>query len=326
MAINLSLTVVIVNWNSGNLLQQCIEHLTQQTVKPTHILVVDNNSSDDSLLHINGLQGITVLQVATNIGFAAGNNLALSYYDTEFVALLNPDAFPEPDWLEKLLRAAETNPGTVAFGSRQLSHHEPSRLDGIGDDYHLSGLVWRKRHAATQTETDLKATEIFSPCAAAALYRRSALEEIGFFDEDYFCYVEDVDLGFRLRLAGYKAMYVPDAVVRHVGSATTGGAQGDFSVYHGHRNLVWTYVKNMPPLLFWSMLPLHLALNLFSILWFTSRGKGSVILNAKWDAIKGLPRMWHKRQILQKNRKATTLAIWQALDKQLLFSRSHRQK
>jgi GT2 family glycosyltransferase len=312
------ISIIIINWNGGKLLLECLTSLSKQAVVPSNILVVDNASSDKSSDGIKAYNGLSIYRSSTNLGFAAGNNLALHNCNTEFVALLNPDAFPEPDWLEKLLQAAADHPDVAAFGSRQLCHHDPSLLDGIGDSYHLSGLVWRDRHATPQTPADLIPREIFSPCAAAALYRRAALEEIGFFDEDYFCYVEDVDLGFRLRLAGYKAMYVPDAVVHHVGSATTGGQQSDFSVYHGHRNLVWTYVKNMPGILFWALLPLHLALNIATILWFTARGQGKIIRKAKWDAIKGLPKMWRKRQLIQKNRKASIRDIWRVLDKRLL--------
>ena len=135
------------------------------------------------------------------------------------------------------------------------------------------------------------------------------------FDEDFFCYFEDVDLGFRLRLAGHRCLLVPDAVVYHVGSATTGGQHGDFAVYHGHRNLVWTYVKNMPGALFWLLLPAHIALNLVTIVWFSLRGQGAVILKAKRDALCGLPRMWKKRRDIQKYRTASAVEIWKALDK-----------
>jgi GT2 family glycosyltransferase len=116
-------------------------------------------------------------------------------------------------------------------------------------------------------------------------------------------------------------MYVPDAVVHHVGSATTGGQHSDFSVYHGHRNLVWTFVKDMPGILFWLLLPLHVMLNLVSIVWLALRGQGRVILKAKRDAWLGLPKMWRKRQLVQSTRIATVREIWRMMDKQIVPTR-----
>jgi len=312
------ITVIIVNWNSGELLAECLLCLEKQTIRPTRVLVIDNASTDDSLTGIGMLaDNVTVLRMNSNLGFAAGNNRALIECDTEFVALLNPDAFPEPDWLERLLAAARTHPEVAAFGSRQLCHGAPDVLDGIGDIYHMSGLAWRERYGWRQQTQDLVAREIFSPCAAAALYRRQALVDAGGFDEDFFCYLEDVDLGFRLRLAGHKAMYVPDAVVHHVGSASTGGQWSDFAVYYGFRNPVWVFIKNMPGILFWLLLSLHVVLNLASIILFSMRGQEELILKSKRDAFLGIPRMWLKRRKIQSDRKASIGAIWRALDKRI---------
>jgi len=187
-----------------------------------------------------------------------------------------------------------------------------------GDAYHISGLVWREGHGKPVVSATQDNREIFSPCAAAALYRRDALIEAGGFDEDFFCYVEDVDLGFRLRLLGYRCLQVPAAVAHHVGSATTGGKQSDFAVYHGHRNLVWCYVKNMPPVLFWLLLlPLHLAMNLAAIAVYILRGQGHVILKAKRDALYGLPMVWKKRKHIQSGRTAGYAEIWRAMRKTL---------
>lgn len=314
-------TVVIVNWNGGHLLAQCLRDLLRQSVQPTRILVIDNGSSDGSAEQAAQLPGVTVRLLGQNFGFAGGNNRAFSECDTEYVALLNPDAFPEPDWLEKLLAAAEAHPEMAALGSRQMMHGTDNVVDGLGDVYHVSGLVWRDGYGRLLRDLDAMPSEIFSACACAVLYRRDALVKVGGFDEDYFCYVEDVDLGFRLRLAGYRTMYVPDAVVHHVGSGTTGGQHSDFSVYHGQRNLVWTFVKNVPGVLFWLLLPLHVALNLVSILWFALRGQGTVILRAKRDALLGLPKMCRKRQLIQKARVASVGDIWRVLDKRLLLMR-----
>ncbi|MBE0436012.1 MAG: glycosyltransferase family 2 protein [Methylomicrobium sp.] len=317
-------TVIIVNWNCNDVLSKCVAHLRYQTVSPRRILIMDNGSNDGSLQSI-GHFDVAVCLLGENLGFAAANNRGLTECSTEFVALLNPDAFPEPDWLERLLDAANTHPDVSAFASLQLCDEQPEFIDGAGDGYHVSGLVWRNRHGTRLSPADQKNQSIFSPCAAAALYRRQALIDVGGFDEDYFCYVEDVDLGFRLRLAGHQAMYVHDAVVRHVGSVSTGGQHSDFCVYHGHRNLVWTYIKNMPGLLFWLLLPAHLLINFISIGHFARKGQGSVILRAKFDALTGIPKMWRKRRSIQNNRVATIYDIWQVIDKRLLLSSKMRK-
>jgi len=310
-------TIIVVNWNGGDHLRQCLECLSLQTLRPEQIVVVDNASTDNSVNSIPPMDNLTVHPLDYNMGFAGANNLAISLCATRYVVLLNPDAFPEPEWLQRLVEAADAYPDVAAFGSRQMKHGEPDIKDGVGDTYHLSGLVWREGFGRRLAESDRQIKEIFSPCAAAALYRLEALEQAGGFDEDYFCYSEDVDLGFRLRLLGYRSVYVPDAIVYHVGSASSGGQKSDFSVYYGHRNLVWTFVKNMPGLLFWLLLLPHLLLNAYSLVHFALRGQGRVILRAKLDAIGHLPAMFRKRSQIQATRKACLLDIWRVLGKRL---------
>lgn len=316
-------SVVIVNWNGEQFLERCLAALMAQTVKPREIILVDNASSDGSLAIVRCFPDVRLMVQDHNVGFARGNNLAIKAASAEskWIALLNPDAFAEPRWLEALLLSAESHPGFDVFGSKLVNASNPMALDGAGDVYHMSGLVWRTGHGAPVPACAEKEREVFSPCAAAALYRRSALLKAGGFDEDFFCYVEDVDLGFRLRLAGCRCLYVPLSVAHHVGSGTTGGRHSDFSVYHGHRNLVWTFVKNMPEPLFWLLLPLHVTLNLVSIIWFALGGQGGVILRAKRDALLGLPKMWRKRQQIQKSRLASIGNIWGMLDKRLIPTR-----
>jgi GT2 family glycosyltransferase len=313
-------TVVIVNWNGEHFLERCLSALMRQTVAPHEIILLDNASSDSSLCVVRRFPSVRLLSQNKNYGFARGNNLAIKMAasDSEWIALLNPDAFAEPRWLEALLVAVRDYPAFDIVGSKLVNAIDPTVLDGAGDAYHISGLVWRIGHGARVLPVSEEVQEIFSPCAAAAMYRRSALLEVVGFDEDYFCYVEDVDLGFRLRLAGYRCLYVPMSIVHHMGSATTGGKHSDFAVYHGHRNLVWTYVKNMPGALFWFLLPLQLLLNLITIGVFTIRGQRKVILKAKRDAIKGLTLSWIKRKNIQNQRIVGIRTIWQVLDKHLL--------
>ena len=311
-------SVIIVCWNSGALLAQCLESLLAQTVRPNAILVIDNASTDNSAEIGESFPQVAVHRMSANLGFAAANNYAIDQCCTKYVALLNPDAFPEPAWLESLLKAAEYHPEAAAFGSRQICAENPQMLDGVGDVYHVTGLAWRKGYGSTQALRYLQQAKIFAPCAAAALYRRNALLLVGKFDEDYFCYMEDVDLGFRLRLAGFSALYVPDAVVKHVGSAFT-GVRSAFSVYHGHRNMVWTFVKNVPGVLLWLLIPAHILLNVVMILMLALRGQGSVALKAKKDAFQGLRKMWRKRIEIQRIRVASTWEIFQAMDKGILL-------
>jgi GT2 family glycosyltransferase len=148
------------------------------------------------------------------------------------------------------------------------------------------------------------------------MYSTDLLREVGGFDENYFCYAEDVDLGFRLRLAGYRCLYVPDAVAYHMGSAIT-GRRSDFTVYHGHRNLVWTYFKNMPWLLFWLYLPQHILLNLITLGWFSLRGQAKVIFKAKWDALKGLPQVLRERKKVQSKRRISAWELRRVMAKGL---------
>jgi GT2 family glycosyltransferase len=322
------ISVIIVNWNGEQFLERCLTALMNQTVQPHEIILVDNASSDSSLEIVRRFPSIMMMALDQNTGFARGNNLAIhaASSKSEWIALLNPDAFAEPDWLEQLLESVKRNPSFDVFGSKLLSAANSSVLDGAGDVYHISGLAWRSAHGAFVSAATEFEREIFSPCAAAAMYRKQAILELNCFDEDFFCYMEDVDLGFRLRLAGYRCLYVPQSVVHHVGSGTSGGQDSDFAMYHGHRNLVWVYVKDMPGLLFWIFLPLHLLLNLVSLTWLAFRlKKYSVMYRAKYDALLGLPKMLRKRWQTQRTRVVSIKEIWLQLDLRMNITTAGRK-
>ena len=317
---NNSVAVLIVNWKSTALLARCLDCIIRQESIVPEIFVLDNGNEDPIPEdYFSKFPAVQFHKSEKNIGFSAGNNLLFQKTkEFEWVALVNPDAFLEKAWLSKMLSAAIAHPDYSFFASRLVREIDHEILDGDGDIMHISGLAWRRDHDLSITKVAIKPREVFSPCAAAALYRRYVLEAVDGFDEDFFCYFEDVDLGFRLRLSSQRCLLVPDAVAYHVGSATTGGQHSDFAVYYGHRNLVWAYVKNMPGALFWLLLPAHVALNLVSIVLFSIYGKGTIILKAKWDALCGMPRIWRKRRDIQKNRKVSIGEIWQVLDKKIL--------
>ena len=302
-------SIIIVNWNSGEHLKRCLGAVNRQTLKPYRIIIIDNSSDYTPDEKHSGQNTIEIIRPGKNIGFAAASNLgAEKSTDCDWIALLNPDAFPESNWLENLIASAEKYPEFSFFGSRLIRSDEPSILDGVADHYHTSGLAWRYKHGCRQSSNENTHREIFSPCAAAALYRKDAFFDAGGFDQQYFCYLEDVDLGFRLRLLGYRCLYVPDAVVRHVGSSST-GKHSDFTIYHGHRNIVWTFFKNMPLVLLIYYLPQHLLLNIVTLAWFSLQGRWAVIFRAKYDAIADIPQILVKRREIQKQRRVKSYEI-----------------
>jgi N-acetylglucosaminyl-diphospho-decaprenol L-rhamnosyltransferase len=189
---------------------------------------------------------------------------------------------------------------------------DPSRLDGLGDVMAGPGFPFRGGY----TRPDPGACEIgevFSPCGGAMLVRRDLFLELGGFDERLFCYCEDVDFGYRLRLAGEPTLVVPDAVVLHEGSASTGGPRSDFAVFHGTRNRLWVFVKDTPPALFWLTLPLHALTTAVLFARHATRGE----LAAPWRGLKagvaGLSTALAMRREAQARRKVGSLAIARAM-------------
>lgn len=312
--------VVVVNYNCQEVLLKSLQCIHEQS-RPAHrVIVIDNGSTDGfAQIAMRQFPDFEFRFLPDNKGFAAANNEAVALAsDCELVALVNPDAYLAPDWLETMLAAADAYPGCASFASQLRIAARPDFLDGIGDAFHLCGLAWRVGHGKHADAMSAVGKEVFSACAAAALYRREAFLQVGGFDEQFFCYVEDVDLGFRLRLAGHVCRYIPQARAQHVGSKSSGGAHSEFAVFHGHRNISWCWFKNMPGPLLLLSLPLHLLSWMLIFGVHVRRGKARCVLRAKLGALKGLPRIWRSRQVVMKSRRVSTQQIWRVLDKRLL--------
>lgn len=308
-------SIIILCWNSNRFLYSCLQSLDLQTCKDFEILIVDNGSpepiSTQNLMDFPNLS-ITFFSLEHNRGFAAGNNLAASHAEGKYLVLLNADAFPTPGWLEAISNAIHKYPHGF-FASKLVMANDPDRLDGTGDVYHASGVVWRKSYNTLATRSSLQEKEVFSACGAAAVYPIEAFKQVDGFDADYFSYVEDVDLGFRLRLVGYQCVYLPDAVVYHLGSGST-SKRSDLSVYYGQRNLVWTFYKDMPGVLVWVLTPLHLFANFLIIILAILRKQGAVTIRAKKDAFLNLPTFLKKRKIIQHSRRISVFKLMGSLD------------
>jgi N-acetylglucosaminyl-diphospho-decaprenol L-rhamnosyltransferase len=305
-----SVSVLVVTFNSRRHFPRLKSALERQTV-PHKLFVLDNASEPEQRPHAPDLPaGAILVQLEENIGFAAANNHLVGECSGEFVALLNPDAFPEPTWLEALLHGADRHPRAAAFGSTQLQAGNEALLDGAGDVYHALGFSWRYGHGMARNSAAISETETFSVCAAAALYRRNSWVEVGGFDESFFCFKEDVDLGFRLRLRGLTAVQVPQAVVAHVGGAS---APSDFALMHNARNGLWVFVKNMPSALFWLLAPVHAAVTFWFYLRSFLKHHGAAYRRGIRDGLAGLGSVWAARRRVQRARTASIGAIARAM-------------
>ncbi|MFT4254523.1 MAG: glycosyltransferase family 2 protein [Caulobacter sp.] len=311
-------SVVVVAYQSKPTLARCLEALRAQTFTDFEILLVDNASADGAPQAAAAADpAIRLIEPKANLGFAAGNNLAARAARGRWLALLNPDAYAQPDWLERWMAATRAWPTVRSFASLQIAADAPNLLDGAGDVMSASGFPFRGGHgsprpAATPTG------EVFSACGAAHLIERDLFLELDGFDESFFCYCEDVDLGYRLRLIGEPTLLTPEAVVAHVGSAST-SVRSDFALFHGTRNRVWLFVKNTPWPLLWLTAPMHALATLVLMARHATRGEAREPLRGLAAALRGLGPAWRARRAIQRGRKASWLAIagamtWNPLD------------
>jgi N-acetylglucosaminyl-diphospho-decaprenol L-rhamnosyltransferase len=312
-------SVVVVTYDSGPTLGRCLAALRAQTVQDFEVILSDNSSRDGAAQAAAAADpALVLLDNRANLGFAAANNRAADRARGRWLVLLNPDAYAEPDFIQTLLAAAADHPGVRCFTARQRMAEDPTRLDGLGDAMTVIGFPFRGDYG-NPDPGQIGPAEVFSPCGAAMMIDRALFLELGGFDERFFCYCEDVDLGYRLRLRGEPVLLAPHAAVRHEGSVTTGGRRSDFSLYHGARNRLWLYVKDTPPLLFWLTLPFHLLATAGAWLRAVVQGHAGPVERGLEDAIKGLPDIWRSRREVQRTRKASSdniavMMVWNPFD------------
>ncbi len=288
-------TVAVVAYAAGGFLQPCVDSLAGQSFADFEAVIVDNGGGDGSVASLRLPDGrFRVEGSGENLGFAVANNRVARESGAEFLALLNPDAVADADWLAVLVAAAGARPGSASFGALQVRLSDAGVLDGVGDVWHAAGLAWRAGEGwpASRTPND---GPILGPCGAAALYRRDVFLEAGGFAESFFCYMEDVDLALRLRMAGWTSWRASAAVVRHAGSGIAGRAS-DFTLFHGHRNRVWTFVRNTPGPWFWALLPFHIAFNVLYLGLALRRGFHRPVWRAYKAALAGLGPAWRERR------------------------------
>jgi len=293
--------VIIINHNTGPLLQNCIDALAVQSLATFEAIIVDNDSSDGSAKALRLPDERFRLHLAhANLGFAAANNLAAADCTSPWIATLNPDAIAGKTWLEELHSATLRHPGVRMFGSTQLDARKPDRVDGFGDVYSVFGTAWRGASGSPVSALPPDNRAVFAPCAAAALYARDAYLAAGGFDESFFCYLEDVDLGFRLALRGERCIQVRRAEVKHFGSVSA-GEDSDFFVFHSQRNRLWVLAKNVPSPLLWLVAGLQVVVVPLTVL-RRGMGKWRIALEGVAAGLRGLPAAWRRRREVQSER------------------------
>jgi len=278
-------TVIIPNWNGRQWLSDCLGALTAQRFKNFQTLVVDNASTDGSQEFIEKeYPHVTLIQLTENTGFATAVNRGIKAANTEYVALLNNDTRPLPEWLESLVKATEnTSPETALLASCMLNMDNPSIIDNAGDQLTRQGAARKRGHGQPANHYST-ADEILSPCGGAALYRKTLFDDVGYFDERFFAYLEDVDLGLRSQLRGYKCLYVPKAKVLHRGHGS-GLPQGKY-VRLITRNRLLLLFKNLPAQVLWKNLH-HLLYGQFYF--FVAYRKPLHSMGGLFDFLKLLP-------------------------------------
>lgn len=239
-------TVVIPNYNGVAQLKTCLLALSAQTLSELKILVVDNGSTDGSLGFLKEhYPMVQVLALDKNYGFCVAVNRGIRMADTPYVILLNNDTEPEPEFARELLLAIKVSENIFSCQAKMLDYYNRSLMDDGGDFYCALGWAFA-RGKGREENRYVKRDKIFASCAGASIYRKALFEEIGYFDEEHFAYLEDVDISYRARIFGYDSYFVPTARVYHMGSATTGSVHNEFKVRLSARNSLYVAYKNMP--------------------------------------------------------------------------------
>lgn len=266
-------TVVIPNFNGIKYLSACLDSIAAGTVQPA-VIVVDNASSDKSAEEAaKKYPWITLIPLKENTGFSHAVNVGIQAADTEFIFLLNNDTAIDACCIKELEAVMDQSGNIFSAGAKMINMKNPEKIDDAGDFY--SALGWAFARGKDKPATNYhKSDRVFAACAGAAIYRRELFEEIGLFDEEHFAYLEDIDIGYRANILGYRNVFAPKAIVAHAGSGVTGSRHNEVKVRLSSRNSIYLIYKNMPLLQIILNLPFLFAGYLIKIAFFLKKRMG----------------------------------------------------
>jgi GT2 family glycosyltransferase len=311
-------SIIIVNWNGISHLPTCLDALQRQTFRDFETILVDNGSTDGSLELIEERYAwLKLVRLSTNTGFSGGNNEGQKHASGEYIVVLNNDTEAEPSWLAELVAATDANPEAGQVGCRICSMDDHDLIDSLGHGVCPDGMTrgrYRLQRWSAVSGSFRPVDEMFFGTACVSLYRRAALDQVGFFDDDMFAFAEDTDLGLRLRWGGWKAVIATNAVVYHKYSGT-GGVFSPFKLYLVERNHYWVAIKNFPISML-LVVPFYTVIRYLIQVQVVLGGKGSggefsasgskwpivrALLKGTWDALLGVPLMLAKRRVIMEN-------------------------
>lgn len=318
----MDVTIVIPNYNGMKYIDACLRSIYAGTVIP-RLIIVDNGSADESCEFIREHYPQCRLVCFTdNKGFCSAVNEGIRLADTEYVILLNNDTTVDEKFTERLTAAIEKRGNAFSVGAKLMSMQQPELIDDAGDLYCALGWAYARGKGKPGTAYD-KPAEIFAACAGAAVYRKSIFDMIGYFDENHFAYLEDIDIGYRARLSGYRNYYTPDAVVYHAGSGVSGSRYNEFKVRLSSRNSIYLIAKNMPLLQIVLNLVFLIPGFLIKYLFFLKKGLGSIYIKGMIEGIRlslsenGRACKVHFRMECLGNYGAIQLKLWENLLKRI---------
>jgi GT2 family glycosyltransferase len=306
------ITVIILNWNGRKFLPECLDSVAKQTYPGLRVLVVDNASTDGSVDFLRReYPHVRLVVNDRNLGFGGGNNSGIRACETPYLVILNNDTDLHPDCIAELKRTMDRDERIGACASRIMLKFEDDRLDAAGLSPCADGLALGRGRMEPSARY-AREEEVFFASDCCTLYRKSMLDEIGLYDEDFFAYADETDLGWRARARGWKCVYVPTAAVNHHHSGSSGSVS-PFKVYLVERNRICTAIKNFPP----SLLLYGIPYTFTRYFWqaygalfkkgrageFTGEHSGFrlalVLFKAYWGALVLLPRMLAKRNAIR---------------------------
>lgn len=304
-----TLSLIVLNWNGKRFLPECLDSLAAQSYRSFEVILVDNGSTDGSeeLIRTN-YPWVKLVVLPENVGFAEGNNRGLAACNGQYVVALNNDTVADPGFLAELVRVAESDAAVGMVAAKMRSYFQRDTIDAMGLKVGRNGLGYNLGGGEKDLGQYEAAEPVFGPCGGAALYRRRMLEQIGFFDSDFFAYYEDFDLAWRAHLAGWTCLPAPNALVYHVHSATS-GEMSPFKVYHAHRNKWYTLIINWPGALLLTSLPRIIWYDLAALVLAALHGRCGAAITARLAVFGQLGALLRKRRTVQQARRLDNRAV-----------------